>query len=290
MKFIPPLEIASKIMTLIEESNKELILVSPYVELSKWNKMRKCLDRAVNRGVEITFVARKNAKQDLSFLQLKGINLVLVNDLHAKLYLNEEYGIVTSQNIVYYSDVNSIDIAYKTVSDDQRSELVEFVDKYVVKLEGKSNKSIGIIDESVDFESINMTSQEIRKLGHFFIQTYDKRKFVITFNYIFCGNLIPFADVMISSVYTVKTSKSNNENIDDFIKEILSFNLNLKNDFDVQLWTRHNKFYYIYFVPKVGFKIEDLISDFDLITQAIVNSKYAEEFERRREVNVRGII
>ena len=31
MKFIPPLEISSKIMTLIEEAEKEIILVSPYV-------------------------------------------------------------------------------------------------------------------------------------------------------------------------------------------------------------------------------------------------------------------
>ena len=33
MKFIPPLEISSKIMTLIEEANQELVLVSPYVNI-----------------------------------------------------------------------------------------------------------------------------------------------------------------------------------------------------------------------------------------------------------------
>ncbi|AXO79980.1 hypothetical protein DZC78_06125 [Olleya aquimaris] len=116
MKFIPPLEIASKIMTLIEESDKELILVSPYVELSNWNKMKKCIDRAIKRGVKIIFVARKNAKQNLSFLKQSGIKLIFVNDLHAKLYINDSYGIVTSQNIVYYSDINSIDIAYRTIN------------------------------------------------------------------------------------------------------------------------------------------------------------------------------
>lgn len=32
MIFIPPMEISGKIMTLIEEAEKELIIVSPYVE------------------------------------------------------------------------------------------------------------------------------------------------------------------------------------------------------------------------------------------------------------------
>lgn len=33
MKFISPLEITSKIMTLIEEAKTELILVSPYIKM-----------------------------------------------------------------------------------------------------------------------------------------------------------------------------------------------------------------------------------------------------------------
>jgi len=41
MKFIVPLEIASKIMTLIVEAEKELILVSPYVKINDWDKMKK---------------------------------------------------------------------------------------------------------------------------------------------------------------------------------------------------------------------------------------------------------
>ena len=42
MKFIAPLEKASKIMTLIVEAEKELILVSPYVKINDWEKMKKC--------------------------------------------------------------------------------------------------------------------------------------------------------------------------------------------------------------------------------------------------------
>lgn len=290
MKFIPPLEIASKIMTLIEESNKELILISPYVELSKWNKMKKCLDRAVKRGVSITFVARKNAKQDLSFLQHPNINLILVNDLHAKLYLNEKYAIVTSQNIVYYSDVNSIDIAYKTVNNDQRNELIEFIDKYVFKIEEKKEEpksSIKIIDEEIDIKKVDLTSVQLDKLSMFLGNTYNDIKFTTTRTYVFSNKLIPFSDVIIDSFYTVKMKKFSLENIDPFINEVLAFDLNLKNDFNLQLSKTHNKFYYLYFIPINNFEIEDLINDYHVITKAILESHYLKEIKYQKETEVK---
>jgi sugar-specific transcriptional regulator TrmB len=56
MKFIPPLEIASQLMTLIQEAESELVLVSPYINIRSWDKMKKCLSKAVERGVNVTFM------------------------------------------------------------------------------------------------------------------------------------------------------------------------------------------------------------------------------------------
>ncbi|WP_289045902.1 hypothetical protein [uncultured Olleya sp.] len=282
MKFIPPLEIASKIMTLIEESDKELILVSPYVELSNWNKMKKCIDRAIKRGVKIIFVARKNAKQNLSFLKQSGIKLILVNDLHAKLYINDSYGIVTSQNIVYYSDINSIDIAYRTINSEQRLELIDFINNYVLnnRLEVDVKKSIKILDINSTYKKVKLTSNQLEELSVFFNRKYNKIKFVTTDSYIFSKHLISFADVIINGSYTIKTHKKRNENINEFIDEIKTFDLNLKNQFEVKLDSEHNRFYYIDFYPKENFQIEGLIKDFCLITEAVVNSKYANRTEK----------
>ena len=36
MNYIEPLEISSKIMTLIDEAEEELIIVSPYVDIKDW--------------------------------------------------------------------------------------------------------------------------------------------------------------------------------------------------------------------------------------------------------------
>jgi len=104
MKIIPYLEISSQIMTLIDSTSKELFIVSPFVSIDKWDKMKNCLLRAKERNVKIWFYVRKNGNHNLSFLYRIGINPIFIENLHAKLYVNDRYGIVTSQNLYEYSD------------------------------------------------------------------------------------------------------------------------------------------------------------------------------------------
>lgn len=282
MKFIPPLEISSKIMTLIEESNKELILVSPYVEISKWDKMKKCIERAVNRNVRITFIARKNAKQDLTFLEQLGINLILINDLHAKLYLNENYGILTSQNIVYYSDINSIDIAYQTDNTLERKELVVFVNKYILNIENTHKNIFNVVDNNDYRDIFPIKDWELEKLSNYFVETYYDVKFVTTFSYVFSGHLLPFADVMISSQYTIKFRKTYKD-CEKLIDEISKIKFSFKNDFRIDLRTSHKTFYYLEFVPTKKSNINNLIADYQMITQQMLNNAYIKGISSERQ-------
>lgn len=282
MKFIPPLEISSKIMTLIEEANKELILVSPYVEISRWDKMKKCLERAVKRDVNITFIARKNAKQDLSFLEQIGIKLLLINDLHAKLYLNEKYGIVTSQNVVYYSDINSIDIAYRTTDTIERKELVDFVNKYVVGIEPEHKNPINYIPSSNYDNLIQLKDWQLDKLYNHFQSKYNHVRFNCTSTYFFGRQLLPFAHVMISSVYVIKFKKSKN-NCDELIEEISKLNFDLKNSYRIDLLTSHKTFYYLEFIPFGKFNFNKLILDFESITEKILKTEYNKNFTVSKE-------
>ena len=271
MKFIPPLEISSKIMTLIEESNDELILVSPYVNLSNWDKMKKCILRAVNRGVKITFIARKNAAQDLSFLEEIEIKLVLVKDLHAKLYLNENYGIVTSQNIIYYSDINSIDIAYKTTEDLEKTELYDFIEKYILNSSTVPNNVINRVEYQDHNNTQQLSAWMQKKLAKKFIYNYKKVKFTPTINYVFSSQLLPFSDVMISSIYTIKMNKYS-DNCEKIIDEISKVQFNFIDNYRIDLYTGHNKFYYLDFIPINELNPNDLISDYINLTNCILNS------------------
>jgi hypothetical protein len=51
MQLIKLSEISSKIMSLIDEAERRFIAVSPYVKISKWDKMKKKLSSLAQRGI-----------------------------------------------------------------------------------------------------------------------------------------------------------------------------------------------------------------------------------------------
>ena len=255
MKFIQPLEIASKIMTLIEESESELIIVSPYVEVSKWNKMKSCLKRAVSRGVDIHFIARKNAKQDLSFVTELGIKIKLVENLHAKVYLNDNYGIVTSQNITYYSDINSIDIGYMTSCSDERIELIGFIEKYVYSFTNKTQ----VLNQNTSLPNLN--KEEVDIMLDSFSNKYPSAYFSKSNTYIYCEKVLPYV-IMLSSDLTIRLSKKNDRYL-TIINQCGKVKFPLMKDYKLELKEAAN-YYYINFIPKKpnGYDVTKLTSDY----------------------------
>ena len=272
MKFIPPLEISSKIMTLIEEANNELILVSPYVEISKWDKMKKCLERAVNRKLKITFITRKNAKQDLSFLEQLGINLILINDLHAKLYLNENYGILTSQNIVYYSDINSIDIAHQTENNTEKKELVDFINKYIINIEPVKKAIIFENVKSLNYDNkVKLKDYQLEKLFQTLINYSPNSFFKKTSSYVFCDDVLPFADIMVDTRFTIKINKQRTD-CEQILINIQTICFDFKHNFKAELLASHKSFYYIEFIPIDKIDFEHLEQDFIELINSILKS------------------
>ncbi|MCF6131107.1 TrmB family transcriptional regulator sugar-binding domain-containing protein [Flavobacterium wongokense] len=271
MEFIAPLEISSKIMTLIEQADKELIIVSPYVDVSKWEKMRKCLERAVKRGVKIKFIARKNAKQDLSFLTSINIRPILIDDLHAKFYVNENYGIVTSQNMVHYSDVNSIDIGYITETKDEKKELIHFANNYILKGIENTRISFTKVEKRYYDDKNQFKDRQIQKLLDGLNSKYRNASFTLaTSNYIFTGDLFPFADVMFDTYLTIKIDKST-PNCEKIIETIENTDFDLTYKYKVYLLTTHKTHYYIEFVPAERFQDDKLFVDYYAISDSILN-------------------
>jgi hypothetical protein len=285
MKFIAPLEIASKIMTLIVEAEKELILVSPYVKINDWDKMKKSLSKAVNKGVKITFIARQNSNDDLSPLKSLNINPILIKDLHAKVYINDKYAIVTSQNITQYSDINSIDIGYQTEDEKERAELINFVNNYITDVNStnenvaKIEKSILVVSNEI-FEKVERQNYddkkqfndfEVEKLYQFFGVNFPKAKIKRTATYLFCDNLLPFADVMIDTRYVIKIKK-NRTDCELILQKIEELNFSYNHTFKIELLTSHKSFYYLDFIPLGKIKLDKLIEDYFNITNSILES------------------
>lgn len=259
-------------MTLIEDANKELILVSPYVEISKWDKMKKCIERAVKRKVDFTFISRKNAVQDLSFLEQLGVKVILIKDLHAKLYLNENYGILTSQNMVYYSDINSIDIAHQTENNFEKIELVDFINKYIVNLKQvKKTIPFEIIKYQNYDNKVQLKDYQLNKLFKTLVDTYPTSYFKKASSYVFCDDILPFADIMVDTRFTIKINKQRTDS-EQVLNKLKTVNFNFKHNFRVEVLVTHKSHFYVDFIPVEKINFENLEEDFLDIIHSILNS------------------
>ncbi|WP_417882630.1 hypothetical protein [Xanthomarina gelatinilytica] len=133
MKIIPPYQITSEILNLINEAEKYIVLVSPYVNFNNWDRIKVDITNALKRGVRIEFYARLDNENFKSWEQIEslGIKPKLIKNLHAKLYFNEKSGIVTSMNLLTSSNLNAIEFGSIYHTEEELSELKSFVKRYL---------------------------------------------------------------------------------------------------------------------------------------------------------------
>ena len=133
MKLINPSEISGKILTLLDESDKYAILVSPYCKISKWFRLTKKIEQLKSRKIPLYVFVRAGEKNNNTFndLNQNKIDFQVISNLHCKLYLNEKYGIVTSLNLLLNSEINSLEIGYITENEQELSELLKFCKRYL---------------------------------------------------------------------------------------------------------------------------------------------------------------
>lgn len=134
MKFIKPSEISGKIMTLLEESDEFALIVSPYVKVLKWHKLIKKLENLKRRNIPHQFIIRDDVKGNYNtFNELEElqINYIAIPNLHCKLYMNEKYAIVSSMNLLFSSEINSIELAYQTETEEEYLELKTFCERHL---------------------------------------------------------------------------------------------------------------------------------------------------------------
>jgi hypothetical protein len=133
MKIIPPYQITSEILNLINEAKEYLILVSPYVNFNNWERIKIDIENALKRNVKIKFYTRLDSENYKSWEQIEalGIKPKLIKNLHSKLYFNEKSGIVTSMNLLTSSNLNAIEFGAIYNTEEELKELKEFVKKYL---------------------------------------------------------------------------------------------------------------------------------------------------------------
>lgn len=107
-KFITARKTASELEDLIKSAGEKLILISPYLKLSR--DIRELLDFRTKNGKTTTIIFRKHEliPDELNFFRsLCHVELFYNEDLHAKCYLSDEKMIITSLNLYEYSMNNN---------------------------------------------------------------------------------------------------------------------------------------------------------------------------------------
>lgn len=134
MKIIPPYQISSEILSLINQAEKYIVLVSPYVDFKKWGGLKQELEKAKQRGILIEFIARFEPDNYKSWEQIEAIGITpkLVKNLHAKLYYNEKNGIVTSMNLLTSSNLSAIEFGTIYNTKEEIQELKYYVKQFLI--------------------------------------------------------------------------------------------------------------------------------------------------------------
>ena len=158
MELIKPRQISGDIMTLIEEADETVIIITPYFKVRNWNKMINSLNSLKARKIKVEIYVRENEFETINEVRSIGFEPITIPNLHANLYLNEKIGIVSSMNILYSSDANSLDIAVKTENENEYKALWDFYLRHI-----KGNNSV-ISANNFDWK-MNLEAQLAKSLN-----------------------------------------------------------------------------------------------------------------------------
>lgn len=112
MKVIGTTKISYEIEQILDTSNDYLVLVSPYLKLNQRLKVR--LADAFKKVDDVFLLYRENELkyQELNWLKsFSNVKMFAIKNLHAKIYLNQEYALISSMNLYEYSQINNHEIA-----------------------------------------------------------------------------------------------------------------------------------------------------------------------------------
>ncbi|WP_179320970.1 phospholipase D family protein [Winogradskyella helgolandensis] len=156
-KFLNTRKAVSEIEDLIRNAEARLILISPYLKLSKDFKELLTYRNSKDKITTVIFGKQELNPHEMKFLQgLRFVILKYNQDLHAKCYLNDDKMIITSLNLYEFSMNNNKEMGVLVdLNDESDKELFE--DAY---------KEIDFIDETserFEFTSIPEVTKREKK-------------------------------------------------------------------------------------------------------------------------------
>ena len=258
-------------MSLIQDAEEELIIVSPYVNIEGWKKMKKTLSDAISRSVNIKYYVRSGTNCDLQPLKDIGIKPILVDDLHTKLYISEKQAIITSQNMTQSSDDYSIDFGHEIDDLSEVQQLKEYVNKYIsVKIKAKKIQFNEVYGFEYDQYVKPLKSSQLQTIKNKVESTFSNFQYYDNKNHIYFDKFMPDICCTISAHLSFKVYSTN---LDAEIEDFRQIDYpNLAYSYKAEIKKLSDYFYLIYEPTDTSYN-ETVLNDYLVILEQLILRK-----------------
>jgi hypothetical protein len=135
-------EVPARLANIIRSADKRIVLVSPYVD--DWKRLYDWLPTAVDEGKKVILLVRRDTDRSGAFtyggskgdevlgrLAEAGVEIRWTDNLHSKVYLNEQEVFVTSMNLLSSSAANSKEIGLSLTQGANVDAVREYVERLI---------------------------------------------------------------------------------------------------------------------------------------------------------------
>ncbi len=230
-KFLTTSGVTHEVENIIREAKKKLVLISPYVQINKMLLER--LQIASAKGVQITFIygkAELNPNEKKQLESIENLKLYFYPNLHAKCYFNEKLMVITSMNLYDFSEKNNREMGLLITKMDDLEVFTDAVEESLSIVKSAQEKSVTKKGKSI----FPLTEEDFRILETLFERQFRHSKINSTATYVFCTDLLPFANVMIREGFEIRFHQNlySEKQLVNKVK-MLKFN-NLNFDYNVE--------------------------------------------------------
>lgn len=157
-EFLTTKGIASEIENIIRKAKEEIVLVSPYLQISDIFYER--LEEASEANIPITILYGKDKlknRERKSLNKLNTLRLYYFENLHAKCFYNEGKLIITSMNMYSFSEINNREMGVLFEKNKDRDLYTEAIKEVQSILKYSEKNHILKSDEKMTFEVTDVT-------------------------------------------------------------------------------------------------------------------------------------
>ncbi len=169
-------ELSFNLEKLIGEESSFLIIVSPYLKLNK--RLKAKMSNSFENIDQVLFLYRENnLKTDENdwLVKYPNVNLIPIENLHAKIYINERRSLISSMNLYEYSQINNHEIGIEIEADENREEFLRILEEVSLIL---SSQEVDydlqpILDIYLDFSFGSLFYKEMKRYNLIINRTPD---------------------------------------------------------------------------------------------------------------------